>query len=188
MRTVVILFCVALAGCATSQPHASSPLTVVRSNPTQSVADRATVAESTRYELGSYRYPSSRNDNETTIVRVTRVPVGADNARLSLAISPSYDPLPRSAELSVELATQRDITERIRSIQADMMAAEQKAKEQYGILVSESQSVAKLRIQLETERNRLRELESRASAGAPALEAPTSISTPASTSTEVVKW
>jgi hypothetical protein len=188
MRTVVILLCGLLAGCATSQPRVSNSLPLVEAPKKLSVANRATVAQLTRYELGSYRYPDNGDNTETAVVRSTLVPRTSNDGSTAALTSPSYEPLPRSAELAVELATQRDITDRIRAIQANVAATEQKAKEQYGFLVSQSEALTKLRAQLEGDRQRLRELEPQPHVDTPKLDAAQNISSPASTSTKDVKW
>ena len=190
MRFMVIFVLLGLAGCATSHPPAASlpaPTSTRVSN-----LQRATVAQVTRYELGSYRYPAAANDgtNENAVLRTTRVPVHNATEANSETFSPVYHPLPRSAELKAELAAQRDITEQLRAMKAAVVAAERKVNEQYSALVSQTEEVLKLRKILEADRAHVRELESQLRqqlqpATSPAVA---SNSDPASTATEGVKW
>jgi hypothetical protein len=188
MRPVIVLLIVGLAGCATSQRPVG--VTGPSSAPAQSQSnlDRATVARVTRYELGDYRYPRHGVANENSVVRTTRMPANTRVRESEVNVSPSYDPLPPSAELTAELSAQREITRQIREMKSVIAAAEQNAKEQYGALVEHTAAVIKLRQQLEVERARLRELEFQLKEQRPTPAAPVIASSPASTSTEGVKW
>lgn len=160
-----MLVAASLAGCATHRPTAlpgaSAPVEqslVPEAKPTHEVE--------TRYDVRSYRDandPAVRHDAHA-VYRSTRVPTRVD----SLATAPrgefapvSYAPLPPSAELSAELAEQKQITADLHAIEARMAAMEQQARGQYGTLVTQTAETVKLRQQLEAERIRARELEAK---------------------------
>jgi hypothetical protein len=163
MRCLWILLGAGLAGgCATQRqmmPTApvASASPVVRESPTTKLVE-------TRYEIRSYRdadSPGVRHEAHA-VYRATRVParVAALETEPRTTFAPvSYAPLPPSAELSAELATQREITTELRTVQARMVAIEQQAKTQYGTLTDQTAAAVKLRQQLETERARLQEIE-----------------------------
>lgn len=166
MRSYWILIVVGLvAGCATQRPTArvTPPLPaakpVVRESPATRVVE-------TRYDIRSYRdadSPSVRHDAHA-VYRVTRVPTRVetlDTVPRAEFAPVSYAPLSPSAELSAELTAQREITAELRAIQTRMATIEQQAKSQYGTLVEQTADTVKLRRQLEDERARLQELESK---------------------------
>jgi hypothetical protein len=160
---VILVMCV--TGCATHRPVANVPATsatvkaIVREAPATRVVE-------TRYDVRAYRDgedPSMRHDAHA-IYRTTRVPahVGSLDTNPRHAAAPvSYAPLPASAELSAELAAQRQITTDLREIKTRMAAIEQQAQSQYGTLVNQTAVSLKLRQQLEAERARVRELEAK---------------------------
>jgi peptidoglycan hydrolase CwlO-like protein len=191
MRAVIVLLALGLTGCATSPPSVKTSSAPVSASRPNTNVELATVAHVTRYELGAYRYPAAESDqSETAVLRTTRVPPHLAAQPNVGNVSPAYDPLPASAELSAELSAQREITEQLRAMKAAILAAERKAQEQYGTLVSHTEEVVKLRHQLEVERARVRELEAQLQERLQAQPAPVVASTPspASTSTEGVKW
>jgi hypothetical protein len=120
----------------------------------------------TRYEVRSYRDandPNVRHDAHV-VYRTTRVP--ARTAALETeprdAFAPvSFAPLPSSAELSAELAAQKEITTTLRAIEGRMVAVEHQAQTQLGALVGQTAETIKLRQQLEAERARVREAEAK---------------------------
>lgn len=160
-----VLAVACFAGCATHRPTA---LAVAGSSVEKPVVREAapTRQVETRYEVRSYRDaadPSVRHEAHA-VYRSTRVPARVD----SLATEPrdefppiSYAPLPPSAELSAELAAQKQITADLRTIEARMAAIERQAQGQYGTLVNQTAETVKLRQQLEEERARARELETK---------------------------
>ena len=173
MRCFWILVGAGLAGgCATQRQMlptapAASASPVVRELP-------ATKLVETRYEMRSYRdadSPGVRHEAHT-VYRATRVPARVaeleTEPRMTFAPA-SYAPLPPSAELAAELATQRQITAELRTVQARMAAIEQQAKTQYGRLTDQTAAAVKLRQQLEAERVRLQELEAKQRDGVTAL-------------------
>jgi hypothetical protein len=89
-------------------------------------------------------------------------------------------PLPASAELAAEIATQKKITEDLRTLQASMAEAESRMQAQYAQLVRQSSEALKVRQQLEEERERVR-------VASAAAEPATSADTKTVKSTEA-KW
>lgn len=178
MRCWILIASLTFAGCVTQRTA-----TVVTSKaPTDEPAVReAPVMRrvETRYEVRAYRDPNDpavRHDAHA-VYRTTRVPARIESLETvpRAEFAPvSYAPLPASAELSVELATQRQVTAELREIRSRMAAIEQQAQGQYGTLVNQTAETIKLREQLETERKRVRELEAKlresvaAPTGAPA--------------------
>jgi hypothetical protein len=160
----ILLASLMLAGCAT-QPMALLPPTHVETPLVREAP--ATHDVETRYEVRSYRDASDADVRHEAhaIYRVTRVP-----ARVAeLETEPrgkfapvSYAPLPPSEELAAELAAQKEITARMRTIREQMATVERQAQSQYGTLLDQTGETLKLRRQLEDERARARELEARA--------------------------
>ncbi len=160
-----MLAAVWVAGCATHRPTA---LAVAGGSVEKSVVREAppTHQVETRYDVRSYRDaadPSVRHEAHA-VYRSTLIPARVG----SLEIEPrgefapiSYAPLPPSAELSAELAAQKQITADLRTIEARMAAIERQAQGQYGTLVNQTAETVKLRQQLEEERARARELEAK---------------------------
>lgn len=160
-----LLVAMGLAGCATHRPvtlaNASAP-----AEPSVVREAASTHEVETRYDVRSYRDvndPSVRHEAHA-VYRSTRVPTRVD----SLATAPrgefapiSYAPLPPSAELSAELAAQKQITADLHAIEARMAVIEQQAQGQYGTLVNQTAETVKLRQQLEAERARARDLEAK---------------------------
>lgn len=161
----ILLLGMCLVGCATQRQAVRAP--AVSTPPSPVVRESApTRLVETRYEVRGYREadnPSVRHEPHA-VYRATRVPARVE----SLDVAPrssfepaSHSPLPQSAELSAELAAQRQITTELREIKARMAAIEQQAQSQYGALVDQTASTLQLRQQLESERARVRELEAR---------------------------
>jgi hypothetical protein len=181
MRCYWILFAAGLAGgCATQrQSMPATPVAtvqpVVRESP-------ATKLVETRYEMRSYRdadSPGVRHEAHA-VYRATRVParIAALETEPRTSFAPvSYAPLPPSAELSAELTAQREITAELRAVQARMAAIEQQAKSQYGALAAQTADAVKLRQQLEAERARLQELESKQRDGATSRSSDSAVAT-----------
>lgn len=156
-----------VTSCATprSAPVPEPPPTAMR-------AVVATKLVETPYELRGYREAANASVRHEPhrIFRSTRVPVAAAD---ELATVPrttyppaSLSPLPINEELSAEIATQRKMTEEIRALQASLIEAEARMREQYALLVRQSSEALKVRRQLEAERERVR-LASAASSPAP---------------------
>jgi hypothetical protein len=166
MRTTWILILAAgMAGCAT-HPRAAK-LSSAPEPPKPIVREaQVTRAVETRYDVRAYRDaedPAVRHDAHA-VSRATRVPsrVEALDTTPRTAFAPaSYSPLPSNAELSAELAAQRQLTSELRELKSRMAAIEQQAQSQYGTLVSQTADTIKLRQQLEAERARVRELETK---------------------------
>lgn len=147
----------ALVGCATHRPVA-----VVVPPPPAIAAAMSTKVVETRYEVRGYREaanPSIRHEAHA-IYRRTRVPLNADESGETVprsAYAPaSYAPLPAAAELNAELTNQKAITGELRGMKIAMAETQQRMETQYAQLVRQSAEAAKLREQLEAERNRLR--------------------------------
>ncbi len=195
--TWILIFGMAVAGCAMQRPGARS------SAKAPSLAERPLVNEAaptrvveTRYELRSYRdtdNPAVRHEAHA-VYRATRVPTREREVRNdTLETVPraefapaSYAPLPRSTELAAELVTQKEITERLRTIQAAMAATEKQAQSQYGTLVTETAETMKLRHELEVERARVKELE--ASLRDRAADLPPVASSATAQNTTATRW
>lgn len=167
----ILILATCVTGCATHRPVAISsppatPKPVVRAAP-------ATRLVETRYDVRAYRDaedPNVRHDAHA-VYRTTRVPaqVGSLDTTPRNTMAPiTHAPLPADAELSAELATQRQITGELREIQSRMTAIQRQAQSQYGTLVNQTTDTLKLRQQLEEERARVRELEAKLRDHAPA--------------------
>ena len=161
----IFVFTLSLAGCATHRPVAHVPASSATPQPVVREAPATRVVE-TRYEVRAYRDaddPRVRHDAHA-VYRTTRVPArveSMDTAPRTAFAPASYAPLPPTAELTAELEAQRQITTQLREIKARMAAIEQQAQSQYGTLVNQTSDTIKLRQQLEAERARVRELETR---------------------------
>lgn len=106
----------------------------------------------TAFEVATYRdnsSPALRHEPHT-VYRRTRVPAKATGSTSVTTVS--VKPLSESAELAAELSTQKQITEKLREIQASMAEQEKQMKEQYALLVRQNVEVQKLRRQLEEAR------------------------------------
>ena len=165
--TARIVFCPAwisiltlfVTGCAT-QPLAVRTLT--EPQPIVTAAVLPTKFVETRFDVRCYREaanPAFRHEAHA-VYRRTMVPITASD---ELATVPrvtyppaSFTPLPASAELAAELATQRTITGDLRAIQTSMVETERQVQAQYATLVRESAEALKVREQLEAERARMR--------------------------------
>jgi hypothetical protein len=158
MRYAWILFIPWLVvGCATQSPVAGQPpppVVIAAVSPTKFVE--------TRYEVRGYREaanPAIRHEAHA-VYRRTRVALMASEdletvPRTEYAPA-SYVPLPASAELAAELATQKAITADLRAMQASMAETAQRVQEQYATLVRQSAEARKVHEQLEAERRRVR--------------------------------
>lgn len=162
---VLVLF----AGCATPRPVAElTPAQVL------SPAVSATKFVETPYDVRGYREvanPSVRHEAHA-IHRRTLVPIMASDELATGARTTyppaSISPLPVSAELAAELATQKKITGDLRAMQTSMAEAERQMQAQYATLVRQSAEALKVREQLEAERERVRSAAPAATAAAPA--------------------
>ena len=181
MRPIWIIFTPLLAaGCA-------MPPTVVQGPPPVMIAAvLPTKLVETRYDVRSYRdsaNPSLRHEAHA-VFRCTRVPITASDALETVprtAYPPaSVTPLPASAELDAELATQKKITAELRTTQTSVAEIEQKMQAQYAQLVRQSAEALRLREQLETEHRRIQDMATVESG--PAAPAATPTTNPA------VKW
>jgi len=184
MRThfyIVLSFLVFLSGCTTA---VMSERTAMAAETAGGHADNASVATlpvpepgvmTTRYELGSYRYPrSAQGSREVAVERQTRVPANlgnVDQPALLSYVPVSFDPLPKSVELEAELATQREMTARIRTAQQAMVELEQRARGQFETLVAQTGETLRLREELEAERARVQRREAELSARLQMIEA-----------------
>lgn len=177
MRAVwFLLGLTVLAGCTTT-PDA----TIVPAPVEKPVANRASPMHEveTRYEVRGYRDatdPSVRHEAHA-VYRTTRVPAHVEalevEPRATFA-SVSYAPLPVSAELAAELGVQKQITSDVRAIEARMTEVERHAQTQYQTLVNQTANTIRLRQQLEKERARLHEPETKtpgAAVGTAAIDA-----------------
>lgn len=158
MRLMFILMLAAFfAGCA------SKPTVVERAPPLRPLGPPAEVKfAETCYEVRGYREPGNPalRHGPHVVYRRTRIPSFVSNVLESTPRgsfpTPSFSPLPTSAELDAELAKQRQVTLDMRAAQATLDDAEQKVTALYAALVRQSADVFKLKEQLEAERNRLR--------------------------------
>lgn len=176
----ILVAAVSVTGCATRPPVASiTPAVTLSPKPLVREAVATHVVE-TRYEVRSYRDPDDprvRHDAHA-VYRVTRVPSGIEALETmprNKAAPISYAPLPPSAELAAEIATQKEIGAELRAIRARMAAVEQQARAQLGTLADQTEETVNLRKQLEEERARVRDLESKVSehvAAPPAMPPP----------------
>ena len=145
-----------LAACAT-EPRAAAE---TPPSPAIAAASPTKLVE-TRYEIRGYREaadPAIRHEAHA-VYRRTRVPVTAgDNFETvprETYPPASIAPLPPSAELAAELATQKAITAELRAMQASMAETAKRVQEQYAALVRESAEARKVHEQLEAERSRM---------------------------------
>ena len=168
MRAYWILLPALLAGCATHS-HSTRATGRDAAPPVAAIPERAaTRLVETRYEIREYHdaaNPTVRHDAHA-IYRATRVPVRANGEADTLATVPrttaqpmSYAPLPQNAEMGAELATQKQITAELRTIQTAMSATQKNAEQKFGELVNQTADTIRLRNDLEAERARVRQLE-----------------------------
>jgi len=146
-----------LTGCVTTVPVA------VRVPPRVQIAvESPTKLVETPYEVRGYREAANASVRHEphVIFRGARVPITAAD---ELATVPrtsyppaSLSPLPVSAELAAEIATQKKVTEDLRALQSSMAEAESRMQEQYAMLIRQSSEAIKVRQQLEEERERFR--------------------------------
>lgn len=145
------------ASCATPRP-----VSVRNSAVTPIPAAVATKLVETPYAVRGYREAANASVRHEPhmIFRSARVPITAAD---ELATVPrtsyppaSLSPLPISAELAAEIATQKNVTEDLRTLQSSMAEAESRMQEQYALLVRQSSEAIKVRQQLEDERERFR--------------------------------
>lgn len=168
MRAYWLLFPILLAGCAghpraTRAPASAEPqaMTAIPANPTTRLAE-------TRYEVRAYHDaadPAVRHDAHA-VYRATRVPIRPNGPADTLATVPratfqpaTHAPLPQNAEMRAELATQKQITSELRTIQSAMSTTQREAEQKFGELVNQTAETIKLRRELEAERTRVRQLE-----------------------------
>jgi hypothetical protein len=192
MRAYWIFLPALLAGCATHSRLARAPVRELAPPVSAMAEPSATRLVETRYELREYHDAADRSvrHDAHAIYRATRVPVRPDGKPDALAIVPravyapaSYAPLPASTEMNAELATQKQITSDLRTIQAAMSATQKDAQAKFGELVNQTAETIKLRQELEAERTRVKQLE--ASLTERSNEQPPSTGTPVAAD---VKW
>jgi hypothetical protein len=158
-----------VAGCATHSRVAQATLAAKTTSPAMAATIENTQVVGTPYAVRAYRDP---NDpaiiheahvvlRETRVSRALASEHELDTLPRDAVPAASYAPLPPNAELAAELATQKQITTDLRSIQAKMAATQKQAEAQYGTLVNATADTLQLRQQLEAERARVRELESK---------------------------
>ena len=164
MRAVwILLGLTVLVGCATAPKATVMPAPVEKP-----VANQTSPMHEveTRYEVRGYRdatAPSVRHEAHA-VYRTTRVPAHVETLEVeprATFASVSYAPLPASAELAAELGVQKQITSDVRAIEARMTEVERQAQTQYQTLVNQTADTIRLRQQLEKERARLREPETK---------------------------
>lgn len=168
MRSHWLLLPVLLAGCAGHPRATRAPARPAPSVAAAIPASPATRLVETRYEVRAYHDaadPSVRHDAHA-VYRATRVPVRPNGQADSLASMPrttfhpaTHAPLPQQAELRAELATQKQITSELRTIQSAMVSTQRDAEQKFGELVNQTAETMKLRRDLEEERARVRQLE-----------------------------
>lgn len=168
MRAHWLLLPILLAGCVGHPRAARAP---ARPEPQTAVAipaNPATRLVETRYEVRAYHdasEPAVRHDAHA-VYRATRVPVRPNGPADTLVTVPretfqpaTYAPLPPNAELQAQLATQKQITSELRTIQSAMSTTQREAEQKFGELVNQTAETIKLRRDLEAERTRVRQLE-----------------------------
>ncbi len=179
MRAItVLLIALGVGGCATQHQAARVPTPPAVGAPLVREAAPTRIVE-TRYEMRGYRdaeTPAVRHEAHA-VYRSTRLPArSGDSSNVAVALETmprekfppaSFAPLPSSAELAAELAAQRQITGDLRTIKAAMTTIEKQAQDQYGTLVGQTAETIKLRQQLEQERMRVKELQSKLRDDAP---------------------
>ncbi len=157
-----------VAGCAT-HPAVTRSAVPAKPSPIAAATMKDTQIVDTPYAVRAYRDPDDPAviHEAHVVMRETRVPRALtseheiDTLPRDSMPAASYAPLPPNAELAAELATQTQITADLRKIQASMAATQQRAEAQYGSLVNATADTLQLRQQLEAERARVRELESK---------------------------
>lgn len=163
IQNAAIWFCwivtlpVFAASCATPRP-----VSVENAAVTPIPAAAATKLVETPYKVRGYRESANASVRHEphTIFRSARVPITAADelATVPRASYPpaSISPLPASAELAAEIATQKKVTEELHALKSSMVEAEFRMQEQYALLVRQSSEAIKVRQQLEQERERFR--------------------------------
>lgn len=154
MRSILIpVVLVLVSGCA----HQSRVAVQPPSTPVVAAVAPTKVVE-TRYDVRGYRdaaNPSIRHEAHA-VYRRTRVAdhqdAASDMAPRSSFAPATVAPLPASAELAAELATQRAITADLRAMRASMAETQRQMQVQYRQLVQQSKEAMKLREQLEAAR------------------------------------
>jgi hypothetical protein len=186
----IVILATCVTGCATHRPVANvspnmeTPKPIVREAPAPRVVE-------TRYDVRAYRdaEDSAVRHDAHAVYRTTRVASrveSLDTTPRTTFAPATYAPLPATAELSAELAAQRQITTELREIKARMAAIEQQAQSQYGKLVNQTTDSIKLRQQLEDERSRVRELEAKLRDNAAASKATEGVA--ATMATAETRW
>ena len=168
MRAFWLLFPLLLAGCAGHPRAVRAPARVEPQATAAIPANPATRLVETRYEVRAYHDaadPAVRHDAHA-VYRATRVPVRPNGPADTLATVPwetfqpaTHVPLPQNAELRAELATQKQITSELRTIQSAMSTTQREAEQKFGEVVNQTAETIKLRRDLEAERTRVRQLE-----------------------------
>ena len=153
----ILIILLLVVGCSTPPPVAvqtPTPVLIAEVSPTK--------LGETRFDVRGYREaanPSVRHEAHA-VYRRTRVPLTVSDAIVTMPRTAypaaSVSPLPISAELAAELATQKKITGDLRAMQTSMAEAEQQMQAQYATLVRQSAEALKVREQLEAERERVR--------------------------------
>lgn len=168
MRAHWLLIPLLLAGCVGNPRAARAPARPEPQATATIPANPATRLVETRYEVRAYHDaadPAVRHDAHA-VYRATRVPVRPNGSGDALATVPretfqpaTHVPLPQNAELQAQLATQKQITSELRTIQSAMSATQREAEQKFGELVNQTAETIKLRRELEAERARVRQLE-----------------------------
>ena len=163
VRFISILFsALFLAGCASPKIVSQNNSALALPPPvTLPVATPSGTVE-TRYEIRGYREaldPALRHEAHA-VFRSTRihgnVPGSAEVVSRTTYPPASYSPLPASAELNAEIASQKEVTAAIRVLQASMIETERQMQSQYAVLVRQSAEAIKTRESLEAERRHSR--------------------------------
>jgi hypothetical protein len=155
---LLIGVCASSVALATS----SSPVPADISDPIQIEAWTPLKVMETEYYIRGYRdprLPTLRHEGHK-VYRRAMVPDRARDTAGDVERAPSvaHAPLPVSAELAAELATQRSLTAEVQALQQAMAETERAMREQYAEMLRQSAAVQKLREELEAERNRLRQI------------------------------
>jgi hypothetical protein len=162
----ILITAMCVAGCASQRQAAMVRETSVP--PAQPLVREVTATRvvETRYDVRSYRdaeNPSVRHEPHA-VYRTTRVPARVEKLETTPReqFAPlSYAPLPADAELTAQIAAQKEINAQLRAIQTRMTSIEEQARTQLGTLVGQTEETLSLRRQLEEERARVRELETK---------------------------
>lgn len=172
---------VLLSGCTTSVMSDRTAVPAENSGRRASIPSVASLpvpdpgVMTTRYELGAYRYPLSLQGlRQVAVERQTRVPTNlalGNHIASPTYLPASFDPLPKSVELEAELATQREMTTRMRTAQQAMVDLEQRARGQFETLVQKTQETIRLREELESARVLVQRREAELQSRLQALEA-----------------